>query len=438
MINKLKPKSEFTKNVLTLMTGTTIAQAIPIAISPILTRLYSPQDFGLFALYSSILMILSVFATGKYELAITIPKMNIEAKNIVVLSISISIVLSVIVLVFLLLFSNQFAILLKNEQIEKLLYFLPISILSVGFYQSMNYYTNRESKFKRLAISRVMQSLSVACMNLFFGYVVYLHYGMILGSVLGQLLATMILVKLVWNDNKDFLNNISIKRIFYIAKRNIKFPKFLIVSNFINTFSQQLPIFLFGIYYSSAVVGYYMLSQRIIKMPSSILANAVADVFRQKASHQFANNGNCFLLYKQTIKKLFLIAVIPFSILFFIAPELFSFIFGEKWKITGEYVQIMMPMFFFQFISNPLSMLTVITNKQEYDIWWQSFFGVGTVIVLFSCHYLQSDIKITLLYLTLFYSLMYGIMLYLTYYISKNNYLQTQEEKKNAKIFETI
>jgi len=50
MINKLKLKSEFAKNVLTLMTGTTIAQAIPIAISPILTRIYTPEDFGVFAL----------------------------------------------------------------------------------------------------------------------------------------------------------------------------------------------------------------------------------------------------------------------------------------------------------------------------------------------------------------------------------------------------
>ena len=435
MLNKLKPKSEFSKNVLTLMTGTTIAQAIPIAISPILTRIYTPEDFGLFALYSSILMIISVLATGKYELAITIPKNNIEAKNIVILSIMISIILSISVLLLLFAFSNKFAILLKNEYIENLLFLLPISILSVGFYQSMNYYTNRESKFKRLALSRVIQSLSVASISLFFGYITYLNYGMVLGSVFGQFLATMILVKLVFDDNKNFFKNISLKKVVIVAKKHIKFPKFLIVSNFINTFSQQLPIFLFGIYYSSAVVGYYMLSQRIIKMPSSILANAIADVFRQKASYEFSNNGNCFLLYKQTVKKLFFISIIPFSILFFIAPDLFSLIFGENWRITGEYVQIMIPMFFLQFISNPLSMLTVIANKQEYDIWWQSFFGVGTLIVLFSCHYLQSDIKTTLLYLTLFYSLMYGIMLYLTYSISKNNYLKTHKDEKNAKVF---
>jgi O-antigen/teichoic acid export membrane protein len=421
---KLKPKSEFSRNVLTLMTGTSIAQAIPIAISPILTRIYTPEDFGLFALYGGILMILSVMATGKYELAITIPKNNIEAKNIVILSITISIVLSILTLLLLFIFSNNFTDLLKNEYLENLLFLLPVSILSVGFYQSMSYYTNRESKFKRLAVSKVVQSLSVASISLFFGYIVYLDYGMILGSVFGQLVATIVLVKLVLDDNKNFLKNISLKRIFVVAKKNIKFPKILVASNFINTFSQQLPIFLFGIYYSSAVVGYYMLSQRIVKMPSSILANAVADVFRQKASYEFSHNGNCFLLYKQTVKKLFFISAIPFSILFLISPDLFSFIFGEKWRITGEYVQIMIPMFFLQFISNPLSMLTVIANKQEYDIWWQSMFGIGTLIILLGTHYVNDNIKNTLMYLTVFYTFMYIIMLYITYKLSKNDYNQ--------------
>ena len=96
MFNKLKPKSEFSRNVLTLMTGTTIAQAIPIAISPILTRIYAPEDFGMFALYMSVASIISVIATGRYELAIMLPKKDEDAVNIVALSIIISFFVSFI------------------------------------------------------------------------------------------------------------------------------------------------------------------------------------------------------------------------------------------------------------------------------------------------------------------------------------------------------
>ena len=98
MLNRLKPKSEFARNVLTLMTGTTIAQAIPIAISPILTRIYTPEDFGIFALYMSMASILSVVATGRYELAIMLPKKDEDAINIVALSLIISFLVSFIAL----------------------------------------------------------------------------------------------------------------------------------------------------------------------------------------------------------------------------------------------------------------------------------------------------------------------------------------------------
>ena len=82
MLNKLKPKSDFTRNVLTLMTGTTIAQAIPVAISPLLTRIYAPEDFGVYALFISLATIFGSVANARYELAIMLPKKDEDAINI--------------------------------------------------------------------------------------------------------------------------------------------------------------------------------------------------------------------------------------------------------------------------------------------------------------------------------------------------------------------
>lgn len=427
MFNKIRLKLQSNTGILIL--GTFIAQLIPIVLSPIFTRIYSPEDFGLFALYSSLVMIFSVVATGKYELAITLPKTNIEALNIIVLSLVISLSLAFLVFLSVFFFSEEISSLFHLALLKDLLYLLPLSIVNIGLYQSINYYMNRKAQFKKLALSRIVQSVFIGVVTFLFGFIFYLHSGLIVGSVFGQLIATILFVKIVFPFPLKIFHKISKKKICFVAKKHIKFPKFLIISNFINIFSQQLPIFLFSIYYSSAVVGYYMLSQRIVKIPSAIVANAIADLFRQNASYQFSHNGNCFLLYKQTVKKLLVFSFIPFIILFFIAPDLFSFIFGKNWRITGEYVQILIPMFFFQFLSNPLSMLTVLTNKQEYDLWWQSFFGLGTLGVLYISHYYQSDIKLTLFLLSTFYSLMYLIMLFLTYNISKQNYIKTFKGK---------
>ena len=139
-MKRFLPKSEFGRNVLTLMTGTTIAQAIPIAISPILTRIYTPEDFGLFAFYASIASIISVVATGRYELAIMLPKKDDDAINIVVLSILISFLVSLLSLIIVLVFNTQITNLLGNPEIANWLYFIPLTVLFTGIYQSFNYW----------------------------------------------------------------------------------------------------------------------------------------------------------------------------------------------------------------------------------------------------------------------------------------------------------
>ena len=94
MLRKLIPQSTYARNVITLMTGTAFAQALPIAVSPILTRLYSPAEFGVFAMYLAVASILGVLVTGRYELAILIPKQDRDAIHIAALSAALSVLLS--------------------------------------------------------------------------------------------------------------------------------------------------------------------------------------------------------------------------------------------------------------------------------------------------------------------------------------------------------
>ena len=108
MLKRFKPKSEFNRNILTLMTGTTIAQAIPIAISPILTRIYTPEDFGIFAIFLAITIIIGSIANGRYELAIMIPKKDEDAINIFALGFIITTSISLLLLVLVLIFQTYF------------------------------------------------------------------------------------------------------------------------------------------------------------------------------------------------------------------------------------------------------------------------------------------------------------------------------------------
>ncbi len=168
------------------MTGTAFAQALPIAVSPILTRLYTPADFGVFAMYMAIASILGVLVTGRYELAILIPKQDRDAIHIAALSAGLSVVLSGLLLLVVMFFNQAIAQLLGSPELSAWLYWVPASTLLSGIYQSLNYWSNRKSQYKRLAISRTAQSGSASLAQLGAGYVGAGATGLVGGQLAGQ------------------------------------------------------------------------------------------------------------------------------------------------------------------------------------------------------------------------------------------------------------
>ena len=131
IIKKFKVKSDFNQNVITLITGTTIAQAIPIAISPILTRINSPEDFGILSIFVSITAIFGSIANGRYELAIVLPKKDEDAINIFALGFIIVSCVSLVLLLLVVVFNGYCTTLLGNQEISFWLYFVPLVVSSV-------------------------------------------------------------------------------------------------------------------------------------------------------------------------------------------------------------------------------------------------------------------------------------------------------------------
>ena len=417
MLKKFIPKSSYARNVITLMTGTAFAQALPIAVSPILTRLYTPADFGVFAMYMAIASILGVLVTGRYELAILIPKQDRDAIHIAALSAGLSVVLSGLLLLVVMVFNQAIAQLLGSPELSAWLYWVPASTLLSGIYQSLNYWSNRKSQYKRLAISRTAQSGSASLAQLGAGYVGAGAAGLVGGQLAGQVLSTAVLTRLICQEDKALIQTIQKNRIIALAKKYLNFPKYLIVAHGFNTASSQMPVMLLGALFNSATAGFYTLTQRVMGAPMSLVAGALGDVFRQEASYAYAHHGNCKAIYTKTLKRLLLIAVIPFLVFFFIAPPLFSFVFGAGWRIAGEYAQILTPMFFLKFVTSPISQVAVIAGQQKIDLWWQiALFGL--VAATFIIGNLLANPTHTLILFAVVYSLMYLIAGFINFKIS--------------------
>lgn len=413
MLNRLK--SDFAKNVITLMTGTTIAQAIPIAISPILTRIYTPEDFGVFALYMAIASIFAVIATGRYEMAIMLPHEEDDVKSIVKLIILILITITFIVFLVIFIFNNTITVFLDNPEISTWLYFLPISIFLVGLYQIYNYLLIREKNFKRLSKNKVIVSTTNSSTQLVYGFTISNGFGLLIGNIISYIVSIYFIVKSK-TVNKYF--NFKDNSINKVAKEYQNFPKYDVPSVLVNILSNQLPLFALGKYFSLGTVGFYSLMYKVLMMPIGLLSNSILDVFKQRATEDYNKYGNCEDIFIKTFKSLFLIGIIPFSILGFFAPEIFSFVFGANWRVAGEFAQIITPMLYLKFIINPLSYTFYIAKKQKNDLIGQILLLIIVIISIY-IGLLYEDEKILIMFFSIGYSIIYLVYLIYSYFLSK-------------------
>lgn len=416
----LKNKSEFTKNIITLMTGTAVAQAIPIAISPILTRIYTPEDFGVFALFIAITAILGTVANARYELAIMLPKKDEDAINVFALGFIITCFISLVLLVLVLVFNDYFTKLLGNEEISFWLFFVPITVFFSGMYNVLNYFNNRKKNYKDLRNATILKSIVLAVVQLSVGFVKTGASGLISGSIISNMFANMKLARNILKD-KVLVSKISKIKMIALAKRYKDFPKYLVLAHGINSLSGQSHVILFSSFFNTSVVGYLSFAQKLLGMPMSLIAISIGDVFRQEATIHYNKNKECINIYKSTFKKLLIISILPFTILFFLAPAIFSIIFGESWRVAGEYAQVLIPMYFLQFLASPLGNMSVVSNKPKIDLYWQLFLIFIVIFSILIGYYIFNNSFTTVFLFSLAYSLSYLLNLLITYKLAKGN-----------------
>lgn len=364
MFAKLKPKSDFSRNILTLMTGTTIAQAIPIAISPILTRIYTPEDFGIFAFYIAISSIFGSIATGRYELAIMLPRKDEDAINIFALGFIITLMISLVLLILILVFNEHLTYILRNEEISMWLYFIPITVFFTGLWNLLNYFNNRRKKYKDIANAIILKSIMMVIIQLSVGFFKQGAMGLISGQIFSQFIANTKLIKNIIKD-KILLSSIQKVKIIFFAKKYRNFPKFQAPHALLNTFSSNIPIYMFSIFFNSIVVGLYTLSTRIVLTPLMILAGASAKVYNQKVSELYNNKEDSYGFTLKLLITLFKKIIIPFLIIVIFAPEFFGFLFGVQWIDAGLYTQILSPWLLMVFFASSIAFIPSLLDLQK-------------------------------------------------------------------------
>lgn len=348
-------KNKFFQNLVKLSSSTLLAQVLLIISSPLLTRLYSPEDFGVFALFIGIIGVLSTITNLRYEQAIIIPKKDSLANQLVYLSLILNITFSFSVLLLLVFFAKPIFLFFNIEELVGFYWLIPVGVFFVGCYQALNYWLVRNQEFNVVAKIKIQQSLAMIFIQLTFFKLGPI--ALILGHSLGQLLG-------VFKNGIRFFKNsmFDLKKLKIVAREYKKFPIYSIWSSLLNSTGAQLPVLLFTAYYSPAAAGLYMLTQRVIKGPLSIISQAITQIFisdlrtdEKKIKYKLLHINN-FLIS---------ISIIPLAVLVVAGEDLFTLVFGPDWTEAGTVAAILSPWMFLVFICSPVSSLVEYRNKQS-------------------------------------------------------------------------
>lgn len=376
---KLKNPESLLQQISFVVGGTFIAQLVNIVILPILSRIYSPADFGVMAVYSSIIYILSEVSGFRYHFAIPMPKQQRYAYALVYLSFVMQIVFVIIMLITFLFVGNYILEKVSMGDIAKYKLLIPIGVLGIGCYNILTQWSIREGFFSVIGKTRITQSVSGILVKVGLGYFGFRPLGLLIGTVIGQ--AGGIYTLLLAHIKKKGFPAFKINDIRKVCLKYRKFPLYNTWFGLINTLGGQIPVMMLSSFWGATETGLFTMASTLLSLPTTFVGQAIAQVFIQRASRA-RHSGNLSKLTFSTFIILMQMGLFPIFFISFWGAALFSFFLGNKWGISGEYALILSPWLAIAFVYSPLSVLYVILERHESAVLSEVFYLLLRVLSL--------------------------------------------------------
>jgi O-antigen/teichoic acid export membrane protein len=350
------------------MTGTAIAQAIPVLISPLLTRLYTPEDFGIFALFVAIVGFFSVSASARYEMALLLPNKQSDAVNIFGLAFVINGVFTLFLLLVVVLFYDKLLFFAGSKDIGNWIYAIPLSVFIVTLFNQLSVFNNRMKNYKDIARASIYKAIVLSIVQLVAGIFKVGAGGLIGGQIMAQFSANVQLAKNILMY-ENIRKSISKVKMIALAKRYKDFPKYNLPHALLSTLVSNLPVYLFMPFFGSMVVGYYSFALMVVFSPLMILAGATAKVYNQKVVSLYHKGEDAYGFSKRMLLSLIVKIVPVFLIILLFAPFLFSTIFGKGWEEAGVYTQILSPFLLLNILVSTIAFIPNLVGAQKKAFW---------------------------------------------------------------------
>ena len=421
MRNKIKAffKSKFIAALLMVSGGSVVAQVLNFAFQPIISRLYSVEEFGEYAVYASILTIASVVVSLAYDQAIVSAKDNDEAQRLMFGTVYLSGILCLLMTILLACFRDIFLSWINLDHCDWL-YILPINVFLLCFYNLITSYNYRTGKYRSIGVAACVRSGGMGVMQVLLFYVGVSSIGLSLGRVIALLICSAPLVYSI------LISGISIKngRLDYVKKafkNNYQFPVFQFPASFVDRFLDATITFAILLLYTQKELGIYSLVIQVLGMP----INLVSTSLRKLCISEFNKNRDDV----QASKKLYIRVAIGMGLLIgvgmlalcLIAEPLFVGLFGEKWSGAGLYIQGLALLYAVKFVTYPLSSVSVVKEKQNIFLLFQVFLVITSLLALGIAKLLSTTIFVYLIILSVGLSSIYILQSIVFYKVLTRN-----------------
>jgi O-antigen/teichoic acid export membrane protein len=364
---------DFARHALMLSAGSGLAQLVVLALSPVIARLYSPEAFGLFAAYSALVTLLAVVATAQYETALMLPRFHRQSAClllfVLLLCPGVALALGFVLVVF----RDHIAVLLGEPRIALWLWMLPFSVMLVGWYQALRFWTMRREGFADVAqnaVTRVVIGTGLACaMGFWLPFPEAPEAGLILSQIVGEGFGNVLLALRIYHRDQALFAWPGWPRLIAVARRWRPLALWYTAGQGIAACYGRLPVLAIGWLFGPSAAGLYAWAERFVALPA-LIEKAIGDVYRQRATLEYHRYGRFDGLMRRTFATTTALAIAPYALGIALAQAIFGLLFGPAWLDASELAQILLVGGFVSFITSPVDKAILIRQRIRYQLGW--------------------------------------------------------------------
>lgn len=384
MLQAFAPKGRLGRGVAVLVGGTAFGQAIVVLAAPLLTRLYTPEDFGVLGIFAGLLGLIGLAVCLRYELAVPLAADDVTMVNLMALAVLAAFLVSGVVGLALWAFGEQLVDWLDAAALEPWLWLLPPALFAMGGFEAFNHWAIRRQAFTRIMRTRLARSIGQIAAQIGLGVAGVGVLGLLVGQIIGQTAGVGSLALAFVRQERHLLRDLRFGRMLAAAGRFRRLAGYGAVSALLNGGSRLLPALFVAALYGVQTAGLFVLTQRVLGTPMRLLGNAVAQVYLSEAPRLVRSDHAAMteLFMRTTWRLLAAASIVPLAVVL-AGPMLFGLVFGAAWAESGAFARFLALMYLAQLVVSPTSQTLTVLERQGLLLLWEVG-RLGAVVMVFA------------------------------------------------------